>query len=507
MLSANIVQNSTAVAAEQQTEIKIELPSQVKTWIDQFEASEQDSRTYLAGGYIRDTLMKQGRKSHDFDIVTGTSLDNIETVIKQSQDKMGQASYKREHDLIQIFLNDENNTIMANKSYSLSEALQKDAESRDFTVNALYADKNGCVHDPLNRGLADLKKNYLETIKPSKESFQEDPIRMLRAIYLTISLGCAGISKEVKAGISDNLQALKNLCKENPGKVNSWMFKMLCKGETSKNIDCLFSTGILNALFPNLPSAENQRILVKQSLRNLLSLNKYISLNDIYIFFVNSIFNFTAKNYGSDWFTCSWAMRKILMDNPLFKANFDNAEKINSWILNKLRHSPDATGRDWLAGNKILVILFPEMDAAIQINIGLLPWMENEIARVKANKFFDLGEIYKIFMDYIKYVDATKTDEMIEQNNAYFKANANRKKVNTPVNDKKFKDASAVPPVVVNVYNHANGTVNININIINTSVQVANLPMFFSKNKQKKIAKGTVIYQKASPAFQKSTGL
>ena len=53
---------------------------------------------------------------------------------------------------------------------------------RDFTVNALFCDDSGHLHDPTGTGLSDFKDHILRTIKPAVISFHEDPTRILRAI-------------------------------------------------------------------------------------------------------------------------------------------------------------------------------------------------------------------------------------------------------------------------------------------------------------------------------------
>lgn len=60
--------------------------------------------------------------------------------------------------------------------------------SRDFKMNCLYADLNGNIYDPTNEGMSDLQNRRLKTVQLAKYSFEEDPVRMLRAIKY-IALG------------------------------------------------------------------------------------------------------------------------------------------------------------------------------------------------------------------------------------------------------------------------------------------------------------------------------
>lgn len=56
----------------------------------------------------------------------------------------------------------------------------KDAERRDFTVNALYADLDGTVHDPLDQGLSDISGRRLNFVGDPASRIREDYLRILR---------------------------------------------------------------------------------------------------------------------------------------------------------------------------------------------------------------------------------------------------------------------------------------------------------------------------------------
>ncbi|NDH08363.1 MAG: hypothetical protein EBY16_01870 [Gammaproteobacteria bacterium] len=61
-----------------------------------------------------------------------------------------------------------------------------DVLTRDFTVNGLYCDNEGNIHDPTGLGLLDLEHGIIRTIVSSGVSINEDPIRILRAIKLIL---------------------------------------------------------------------------------------------------------------------------------------------------------------------------------------------------------------------------------------------------------------------------------------------------------------------------------
>ena len=66
--------------------------------------------------------------------------------------------------------------------------LYDDLERRDFTLNALAKDHDGTIIDYFN-GIEDLKKGYLRTPLPCTITFDDDPLRILRAIRFCITKG------------------------------------------------------------------------------------------------------------------------------------------------------------------------------------------------------------------------------------------------------------------------------------------------------------------------------
>ena len=66
--------------------------------------------------------------------------------------------------------------------------LYDDLERRDFTLNALAKDEDGTIIDHFN-GLEDLKNGLLRTPLPTKVTFNDDPLRILRAIRFSITKG------------------------------------------------------------------------------------------------------------------------------------------------------------------------------------------------------------------------------------------------------------------------------------------------------------------------------
>lgn len=86
--------------------------------------------------------------------------------------------------------------------------IKDDYLRRDFTINAIYIDMNGKIHDFAN-GLDDLKKKIIRTIGDSCVRFKEDPLRILRALRFAIQLDFT-LAPELKEAIKRKLILLMN---------------------------------------------------------------------------------------------------------------------------------------------------------------------------------------------------------------------------------------------------------------------------------------------------------
>ena len=89
--------------------------------------------------------------------------------------------------------------------------LKFDFQRRDFTINALYKNlRDGEVSDPSGWGLIDLNQRIIRCLKNPISSFQEDPLRMLRALRFAVVLDLV-IEPETWNALCDNASLLQSL--------------------------------------------------------------------------------------------------------------------------------------------------------------------------------------------------------------------------------------------------------------------------------------------------------
>ena len=171
---------------------------------------------YLVGGCIRDLLL--GHKPKDFDIATSATPEQVHKTFKRSR------LIGRRFRLVHIMFSSRkyievatfrsgkvktarNGVIVRDNLYG---TLKEDAFRRDFSVNGLYYDiQKSQVIDYVD-GLEALNSSEIRMIGKPAERFQEDPVRMIRAIRFKVKLG-ATIDPKISKSISNQAHLLSNI--------------------------------------------------------------------------------------------------------------------------------------------------------------------------------------------------------------------------------------------------------------------------------------------------------
>lgn len=143
---------------------------------------------YIVGGAVRDLIV--GKRPKDFDIVTEATPSRIKKLFRNSR------IIGRRFRLVHVFFGEkifEVSTFRSTKAGSVGNdfgSMDEDVQRRDFTLNALY-------YDPIKEqvidyvgGVNDIKKGIIRPVIPLERIFDEDPVRMLRAIKYSVTTGC-----------------------------------------------------------------------------------------------------------------------------------------------------------------------------------------------------------------------------------------------------------------------------------------------------------------------------
>lgn len=146
---------------------------------------EAGFESYFAGGCVRDVLL--GRTPKDYDIATAATPNEVQTVFPRSK-AIGKAfgviqtCIAGTHLEIATFRSDHNYTDGRHPSKVTFTTARKDAQRRDFTINAIFFDPVADQYVDYCDGTSDIKSRILRCVGSPTARFKEDHLRMLRAI-------------------------------------------------------------------------------------------------------------------------------------------------------------------------------------------------------------------------------------------------------------------------------------------------------------------------------------
>ena len=145
---------------------------------------------FLVGGVVRDVLMNQNIESPDLDLTTNATPDQIRALVEPVADavwlqgeRFGTIGLRIGEIRMEITTHRSESYISSSRkpSVTFSLNLEDDLSRRDFTVNAMAVEvDSGIFFDPFN-GKSDLENKILRTPLAPDKSFNDDPLRMLRA--------------------------------------------------------------------------------------------------------------------------------------------------------------------------------------------------------------------------------------------------------------------------------------------------------------------------------------
>lgn len=216
------------------------------------------ARAWAVGGYVRDHLL--GREHPDLDIVVegGRALELAEVFARRVGarapavfPRFGTAQVDWGGRLVE-FANAraESYARDSRKPDVRPASIEEDLSRRDFTVNALLMDFEGNVHDVLGTGLPDLRSRLLRTPRDPRQTFDDDPLRMLRAIRFAAQLGF-----ELAPDLLPAMRELRERARPpvlSPERVADELRKMLISDRPALALDLMRQAGLIEILLPEL---------------------------------------------------------------------------------------------------------------------------------------------------------------------------------------------------------------------------------------------------------------
>ena len=214
--------------------------------------------SYLVGGGVRDLLM--GRKPKDFDVGTSAKPNEVKKAFRNcfligrrfrlAHVRFGEkvietATFRQNSQTVGEIIEHAAEGPLEDNTFGTPET---DAYRRDFTVNGLFYNiRDFSVIDWVG-GMSDIKKKVIRSIGDPEIRFQEDPVRMMRAIKFSSRLGfkierkTAAAMKKYHAMILS--ASLPRVCEE--------VFRLFPYGHSAEAFRLLWECGMMADLMPEL---------------------------------------------------------------------------------------------------------------------------------------------------------------------------------------------------------------------------------------------------------------
>lgn len=195
---------------------KIMIPEDVQNMLD--ELQKNGFSAYIVGGCVRDSIL--GKIPHDYDICTSAKPNDMLSVFKEYD------IYETglQHGTLTVAGNDdmyEITTYRTDGEYkdgrhpetvSFVDNIEEDLSRRDFTINAMAYNNEVGLIDPFN-GQEDINKKLIRCVGNPNNRFNEDALRILRAIRFASTYGF-DIEDKTKLSIHKNKHLLQKISAE-----------------------------------------------------------------------------------------------------------------------------------------------------------------------------------------------------------------------------------------------------------------------------------------------------
>lgn len=225
---------------------------------------------YFVGGSVRDFLLN--KEINDVDIATSATPNEVKQIFSKTVD------IGIEHGTVLVLFQDQSYEITTFRSeaeyedfrrpkeVSFIRNLTEDLQRRDFTMNAIAMDKDGNLIDPFN-GRISINNQVIQTVGKAADRFQEDALRMMRAVRFVSQLSFK-IEMETQNALISLVHLLENIAVE---RKQAEFDKLLCGDDRKQALELILQTNI----YSYLPGLSNQKDRIKLMLDyHLEKLNK-----------------------------------------------------------------------------------------------------------------------------------------------------------------------------------------------------------------------------------------
>lgn len=207
--------------------------------------------TYFAGGCVRDQLL--GRAPRDYDVATSARPEQVRALFPRTEavgEAFGVVLVLEQGQAVEVatFRDDGQYSDGRRPDEVRFTTPERDAQRRDFTINGLFQDpESGQVFDFVG-GSADLDARLLRAIGDPERRFQEDRLRVLRAVRFAAELGFE-LEPRTAAAVKAFAPQLQGLAWE---RVSHELTRLLLCPGRARGLRLLMELGLVEALLPEL---------------------------------------------------------------------------------------------------------------------------------------------------------------------------------------------------------------------------------------------------------------
>ena len=226
--------------------------------------AEQGYELALVGGPVRDLLLH--RPSHDLDFCTSARPEQFEPILRHWGSgfwDMGRkfgtlGALRRRPDGTEVkvevttYRRDTYDPDSRKPEVDYGDSLEGDLSRRDFTVNAMALRVPDLVFVDPYRGANDLAKQVLRTPVDPRQSFDDDPLRMMRAVRFVAQLGFT-IAPETAEAITRMTDRISIVSAE---RIRDELTKLMLAEHPVQGIEALVQSGLADIVLPEVPALQ-----------------------------------------------------------------------------------------------------------------------------------------------------------------------------------------------------------------------------------------------------------
>ena len=226
--------------------MKINLPEDVRYIIEQL--NNAGFEAFAVGGCVRDALL--GREPNDWDITTSATPYEVKDIFRRTIDtgiQHGTVTVmlkKNGYEVTTYRIDGEYTDHRRPDGVTFTRELSEDLLRRDFTINAMaYNETTGLVD--LYGGVSDLDQKIIRCVGSPDDRFDEDALRIMRAVRFAAQLGF-DIDEETKKAAAHHAKEIKKVSAE---RIETELTKLLLSPHPEKLID-MYELGITDVILP-----------------------------------------------------------------------------------------------------------------------------------------------------------------------------------------------------------------------------------------------------------------